>query len=106
MVGGLDGAGLELTDHQVAGLTIDEREHAVLVGEVADDRITFEVADSAAVVYTGGSLGEAMFASETTSGNRSYRTACGAAWGNNVGAGTGFRPAFGRARCGGRWSRD
>ena len=48
-VGGFDGASFELSDHHVAGLTIDEREHAVLVG-AADDRITFEVPDPTAVL--------------------------------------------------------
>ena len=48
-IGGLDGASLELSDHHVARLTIDEREHAVLVG-AADDRITFEVPDLTAVL--------------------------------------------------------
>ncbi len=55
-VGGLDGSGVELTDHHVARLTIDEREDAVLVGDVADHGIGFEVADSASILCSSWTL--------------------------------------------------
>ena len=67
-VGGLDGARLELTDHHVAALTIDEGEHAVLIGDIADDGIGFEVADSASVPCTSGSLRNGPFAGQPTTG--------------------------------------
>ena len=67
-IGGLDGAGLELTDHDVARLAIDEREDTVPVGEVADHGIGFEVADSASMLSTSGSFTEGTFAGQPTSG--------------------------------------
>ena len=62
-VGGFDGASLELSDHHVAGLTIDEREYAVFVG-AADDRITFEVADLTAVLCRSRTLRDQPLARE------------------------------------------
>ena len=62
-VGGFDGASLELTDHHVAALTIDEREDAVLVG-AADDRITFEVPDLTAVLCCSRTLRDQPLARE------------------------------------------
>jgi hypothetical protein len=67
-VGGLDGASLELTDHDVAALTIDEGEDAVLVGDVADHGIGFEVADPASVLGSSWTLRYRSFASQPTSG--------------------------------------
>ena len=67
-VGGLDGAGLELTDHDVARLAIDEREDTVPVGEVTDHGIGFEVVDSASMLSTSGSFTEGTFAGQPTSG--------------------------------------
>ena len=67
-VGSLDGSGLELTDHHVAGLAIDEREHAVLIGDITDHGIGFEVAHSASVLCTGGSLADGAFSGQPTSG--------------------------------------
>ena len=58
---------LELTDHDVACLAIDEREDAVLVGEVADHGIGFEVADSASILCGGGTLRDQPLARETAS---------------------------------------
>ena len=67
-VGGLDGASLELTDHHVARLAIDEREHTVLVGDVTDHRICFKVADSASILCTSGSLVDVTFSGQTATG--------------------------------------
>ena len=60
--------GLELTDHDVARLAIDEREDTVPVGEVTDHGIGFEVADSASMLSTSGSFTEGTFAGQPTSG--------------------------------------
>ena len=67
-VGGVDGAGLELSDHDVAALTIDEREDAVLVADVTDHGIGFEVTDSASILRTSGAFTEGTFAGQPTSG--------------------------------------
>ncbi len=67
-VGSLDGTGLELSDHDVAALAIDEGEDAVLVGDVTDHGIGFEVADPASVLCTSGSLRKGPFAGQPTAG--------------------------------------
>jgi hypothetical protein len=67
-VGGFDGAGLELTDHDVAGLAIDERNDTVLVGDVADHGIGFEVADTASVLCSSWAFRYGPFAGQPTAG--------------------------------------
>jgi len=67
-VGGVDGTGLELPDHDVTALAIDEGEDAVLVGDVAEDGIGFEVADPATVLGTGGTLRYRPLSGEPTAG--------------------------------------
>ena len=54
------GSGVELGDHDVAGLTIDEREDAVLVG--SEDGVAFQVADAGPVLGTGRSFGDGTLA--------------------------------------------
>ena len=61
-VGGFDGTGLELTDHDVARLTIDEGEDAVLVGDATDHGIGFEVADSASILGSSWAFEYGAFA--------------------------------------------
>ena len=67
-VRGLDGSGLELTDQQVAGLTIDEREDAVLVRDATDHGVGFEVTDTASVLCSSWTLRYRPLAGEPTAG--------------------------------------
>jgi hypothetical protein len=67
-VGGHDGTGFELTDHDVSTLTIDEGEDAVLVGDVTDDGIGFEVTDTASVLGPSGTLRDGTFTGELPTG--------------------------------------
>ncbi len=66
-VGFGDGAVLELSDPEVAGLTIDEGDDAVLV-EGAENGVAFEVSDAGSVCGTRRSLGDVTFTGEATTG--------------------------------------
>jgi hypothetical protein len=60
-----DGSSLELADHDVAGLPVDERDDAVLVG--AEHGVTLEVSDAGAVLGAGWPLGDHAFAGQAAS---------------------------------------
>jgi hypothetical protein len=62
-IGVLHSSGLELADHDVAGLAIDEGEDAVGVS-TPQDGIAFEVANAAAVLSAWRSLGDVPFSSQ------------------------------------------
>lgn len=64
-VGGLDGTGAELGDHDIAGLTIDEREDAVLID--SQDGIALQVTNAGPVLGTRWPLRDGFLTSEPAS---------------------------------------
>jgi hypothetical protein len=60
-VRGLNRACLELADHEIPGLAIDEREDAVLVG-ASKHRVALEVTDAGSIRGTRRSCGDGPFA--------------------------------------------
>jgi len=65
-IGGFDGSGLELSDQDVPGLSVDEGEEAVPVG--TENRVTLQVSDTAAVLGTGWPLGDGPLSGKAASG--------------------------------------